>query len=74
MENNADMDTKPIVSCGACVYWDRVSVLVEGHWRKTRTGHCLNEDGSVNAQQFYSKCYIDTKIRCAGYNPLERHQ
>ncbi len=62
MQNN-----KTLFTCGTCLYWDRESILINGDWKKTNTGYCLNENGIVNNQQFYSKCYINTTVKCSVY-------
>ena len=49
------------VSCWACRYCDKESVLKGDKWVLTRTGYCLAEKSTVNGENdFYKKVYVNT--------------
>ena len=49
------------VSCWACRYCDKESVLKGDKWVLTITGYCLAEKSAVNGENdFYKKVYLNT--------------
>lgn len=59
------------VSCWACRYCDKESVLKNNKWVLTRTGYCLAEKSAVNGENdFYKKVYINTTYNeCSQFEP-----
>ena len=59
------------VSCWACRYCDKESVLKGYKWVLTRTGYCLAEKSAVNGENdFYKKVYVNTTYNeCSQFEP-----
>ena len=59
------------VSCWACRYCDKESVLKGDKWVLTRTGYCLAEKSAVNGENdFYKKVYVNTIYNeCSQFEP-----
>ena len=59
------------VSCWACRYCDKESVLKGDKWVLTRTGYCLAEKSAVNGENdFYKKVYVNTIYsKCSQFEP-----
>jgi hypothetical protein len=59
------------VSCWACRYCDKESVLKGDKWVLTRTGYCLAEKSAVNGENdFYKKVYVNTTYNeCSQFEP-----
>ena len=59
-----------IVSCWACLYCDKESILKDDKWVLTRTGYCLAENSAVNGENgFYRKVYVNTTKECCQFEP-----
>ena len=59
------------VSCWACRYCDKESVLKGDKWVLTRTGYCSAEKSAVNGENdFYKKVYVNTIYEsCSQFEP-----
>ena len=59
------------VSCWACWYCDKGSVLKGDKWVLTGTGYCLAEKSAVNGENdFYKKVYVNTNYNeCSQFQP-----
>lgn len=71
MEEYAKQSRQADVSCWACRFCDKESVLKGDKWVLTRTGYCLAEKSAVNGENdFYKKVYVNTVYNeCSQFEP-----